>query len=476
MTGFMLEVGPGGSARFLFSQGERVIDRGDEKVFFFGAAREKERSAGVQADLPLIRTLRDAYRGTYTAVTVNASASRCAVTQSPMGGNLPVYYLSSGDRYYVFTSLTLLSIIGRRCRFRNDPELIAEFIYNGFIRSRDTLVEGVYKLLPDEYLEFPGGEMRLGKFERKKAIPAAVSLEEMYQREESIINAYIDIAAEDGENLNIAVSGGYDSNLILHFLTGRGLNVRAFTVGGRRGQDETGTAEKICAHYTGVSLRKGTVDGGVLRCMGEIVKALEGNVYERGVFLQYALADLLRRNGVRYILLGECSDQVFNRNFYRVEEPGYLTNYTDHPYELGTMVVLKKSVLMLNAFGITGLYPFTDEDMLDLGAEITEENQTAKIRQKEMCGAFFDPFVKGMIEKKPGSTSLCALFRDEAEEAEFIANVQRTNEFYDPSFRISYKYGPGESELDYYLCLEYLRVFKQIYCEEPHGSDLSVTR
>jgi hypothetical protein len=104
--------------------------------------------------------------------------------------------------------------------------------------------------------------------------------------------------------------------------------------------------------------------------------------------------------------------------------------------------------------------------MLSLGAEITEENQTTKIRQKEMCRTFFDPFVKDMIDKKPGSTSLCALFENAAEEEAFIAGVRRTNEFYDPAFRLSYKYGPGESELDYYLCLEYLRVFKEIFCEQ----------
>ena len=94
-----------------------------------------------------------------------------------------------------------------------------------------------------------------------------------------------------------------------------------------------------------------------------------------------------------------------------------------------------------------------------------EENGTSKTRQKEMCRKYFDSRTNRLVDKKPGSTSLCALFRDPSEEEAFIAGVQKSNEFYDPSFRISYKYGPGESELDYYLCLEYLRLFKKIFCD-----------
>ena len=81
-----------------------------------------------------------------------------------------------------------------------------------------------------------------------------------------------------------------------------------------------------------------------------------------------------------------------------------------------------------------------------------------------MCRKYFDDETNSLVGKNPGSTSLCALFRDSEDEEAFIAKVKETNEFYDPSFRISYKYGPGESELDYYLCLEYLRIFKKIFC------------
>ena len=199
--------------------------------------------------------------------------------------------------------------------------------------------------------------------------------------------------------------------------------------------------------------------------MKEIVEALEGDVYERGVFLQYSLGKLLKENGVRYIMLGEGSDQVFNWNFYVDKVPEYLTNYLDDPYELGIMLVMKKSYMMLAHFGIVGLYPFIHEDMQRLGSKIFKENGTSKIKQKEMCTQFFDDYMNELITKNPGSTSLCALFENKEEEERFIEDVKANNEFYSPTFRISYKYGPGESELDYYLCLEYLKAFKEVFCE-----------
>lgn len=437
---FLLETGSTGSVRFLYTEGEEITDRDGKQVYVYG---NKEM---------------------FTAVENPAGPGSCRVIRSTMGGNKTVFYLKHNGRYYIFTSLKLLSAISYQCRFQDDPELISEFIYNGFIRTKDTLVRDVYKLLPEEYLEIEAGELNIHRLERTKANRQKVSLDQMYERERTIINSYIDLALSKKGQVNLAISGGFDSNLILHFLKEREIPSCGFSVGAARGLDETGVAANLCAHAGNVSLRKGSVGPKIRERLEEIVETLEGNLYERGIFLQYALAKLLKEEHVRYILLGEGADQVFNRNFYDRKAPPYLTNYNDNPYELGAMVVLKKSVLMLEAFGITGLYPFISRKMQDLGAEIMEENGVSKIRQKEMCRKYFDDETNSLVGKNPGSTSLCALFRDSEDEEAFIAKVKETNEFYDPSFRISYKYGPGESELDYYLCLEYLRIFKKIFC------------
>lgn len=438
---FMLEAEGNGRMRFLYTEGERIFEHKNRQVYVYGT------------------------KGSFTAVEINRAAGRCRITQSTLGSSKTVYYLEHGSGYVVFTSLKLLPLIHFKRRFNPDREIVSEFLYNGFIRSRDTLVCGVSKLLPDERMEIECGKLKIRASERIRPDPRPVSLSEMYERESRIICGYIDQAVSGDGNTDIALSGGYDSNLILHFLKKRNVPVRAFSIGGRRGTDERETAAGLCGAGRNIRLLTGEVGPWIRHEYEKIVEILEGSMYERGIFLQYALAGLLKTHGVRSVLLGEGADQVFNRNFYDSREPSYLTNYNDNPYELGAMVVLKKSILMLDAFGITGLYPFICKQMQKLGAQVMEKNGTSKTRQKEMCRKFFDSRTNRLVDKKPGSTSLCALFRDPSEEEAFIAGVQKSNEFYDPSFRISYKYGPGESELDYYLCLEYLRLFKKIFCD-----------
>lgn len=445
--GFLLEAERGGGIRLLYTDGERVERRDGKTILTYGTM------------------------GSFTTVELSDGPGECRITRSALGGNQDVYYLERADKSYVFTSLKLLPRIGFQCRFTGDEKLIAEFIYNGFIRTRDTLVRDVFKLLPNEYLEIAAGKVRTLVSPRIQPAPrgdSELSLARMYEVEKSIFDRYIDFALEKDSRVNIALSGGFDSNLLLHFLAERRIPVRAFCVGGVRGLDETEMAALLCEHNGNAVFCKGEVSREMRGEMRRIAEILEGSLYERGIFLQYVLLKLLRENNVHYILLGECADQVFNRNFYCEKAPAFLTNYVDNPYELGTMVVLKKSVLMLGALGVAGLYPFADVRMQELGAAVMDENGTSKEKQKRMCLACFDDFTRGLVEKNPGSTALKALFQDDSEEADFIKLVQETNEFYNPGFRISHKYGPEESELDYYLCLEYLKAFKQVFCEhEP---------
>lgn len=457
MRNFLLEVKKDAPARLLYTEGEQRLACGEREVYVYGVADDLYKLAERPEDRTVL--------GAYTVVELGAQSGGCRVLQSAMGGNKTVFYLQRGETWYVFTSLRLLQQIGVPCRFCDDRDLVCEFIYNGFIRTKETLVRGVCKLLPEEYLEIADGKLRVRTLGRVEACAQEVSLAEMYRREKAVMDRYIDLALARGEAINIAISGGYDSNLILHFLKEREVPVRAFSIGGARGLDETAVAEQLCGHKKVAAFHKGSVGPEVRKMLWEIVTVLEGDLYERGVFLQYALARLLREHQVDCILLGECADQVFNRNFYIDKKPDYLTNYTDHPYELGTMVVLKKSALMLDAFGVTGLCPFICREMQMLGAQTMEENGTSKAQQKQMCVAYFDEETNRLVGKNPGSTFLCSLFADEADEAAFICDVQQNNEFYAPKFRISYKYGPGESELDYYLCLEYLRVFKEVFCK-----------
>lgn len=402
--------------------------------------------------------------GKYTIIYVNYNMQKIIVESDYFGGYKNVYYTKQNENYYIFSSIRCLK--NREFNMEFNYAIVDEFIYNGVIKTKDTLFCGIYKLLPNESIVAESSSIGIIK-RPVEFFDNRYELNSLLLTEKDIISEYIEkLQCQDSQEINITLSSGYDSNFLLHIIENlhNKKKINAFTCGGERGVDETSIAENIAGIYGNVKVNKCVVGNKTLNCLMDIAERLEGAMYERGIFLQYEIASTLNTHGVKCIMLGECADQVFNINFYEGKEKQFLMNYIDNPYELGALIVLKKSSLMLDSFGIVGLYPFTDRRMIDVGYCTRIDNGVSKEYQKKMCCKVFNPQICDLVEKKPGSTSLCSLFADEEAEHNFIDYVKKNNEFYNPAFRISYKYETRESELDYYICLEYLACIKKIFC------------
>lgn len=466
MNDFFMEINEDLNISFFICEGEKIFEEEQQEIYLFGHIIKREESLKeIVTNYKENRTISENVNGNYVLVLNDKYRKEIRVIPDKMGGHKNIYYIKYKNKYYISTSVKGFEKIGFNKKF--NYAVLDEFIYNGVIKTKDTLICGMYKLLVDEYLFFDKNCAETRKRKVNNDLLPSISVSELYEYEKNIIEDYIEECGSKAGNINLALSGGYDSNLILHIARQfKKYDISAYTCGGNRGADETTEAENICKIYGDVSLNTCFVDENILNEMSEIAERLEGALYERGIYMQYALAKKLFHNGVRFMVLGECADQIFNINYYRNGSKQFLMNYRDNPKELGTMLVLKKSVLTLSSFGITGLYPFIDNRMIKIGQTTAEYNETSKKFQKYMCGEFLADEVKTIIGKKPGSTSLAALFADEESENKFIQYVQKTNEFYDPDFRISFKYGERESILDYYLCLEYLKCFKQKFCDQ----------
>lgn len=402
--------------------------------------------------------------GNYTIVYVNYKTQKMIVESDYFGGYKNVYYTKQNENYYIFSSISCLKSCGFNIEF--NYAIVDEFIYNGVIKTKDTLFCGIYKLLPNELIVAEASSIEIIK-KSVEFFDNRYELNNLFLTEKDIISEYIEkLQCQDNQDINITLSSGYDSNFLLHITEDlhNKEKINAFTCGGERGVNETSIAENIASIYGNVKVNKCVVGNKTLNCLMDIAERLEGAMYERGIFLQYELASTLSTYGVKCIMLGECADQVFNINFYEEKEKKFLMNYINNPYELGALLVLKKSSLMLDSFGIIGFYPFTDRRMVDVGYCTRVDNGVSKEYQKKMCCKVFKPQICDLVGKKPGSTSLCSLFDDDGAEYDFINHVKKNNEFYNPAFRISYKYEGRESELDYYICLEYLACVKKIFC------------
>lgn len=465
MGDFVIQIDEFNRVSFLLNNGGCEQINSHERLYYYGCILNNDELRDIA-----IRNLKEnqpvdkELKGYFTLIYMNDD-EELDIIQDDFGGGFPVYYTRVADIYYVFSSLKEFKQLGLM-KFELNSQVVDEFIYNGVIKSRDTLVKGIYKLLPKQIIAINEDTIEVKAKKGAEFQSKNIDIQELYELEKSIICEYLEFAKNEFDEVSLALSGGYDSNLLLHIAKEKNITANAFSCGGARGVDETMYAKQIGKLYDRVSVTTGLVRANIRNCISDIATRLEGTLYERGVFLQYVLAKLLYESDIKRIVLGECADQVFNENFYNEPRMDFLMDYIHNPFELGSMLVLKKSTMMLKSFGIEGVYPFIDPRMISIGYSVRKHNKTTKEYQKKMCASVIKKEVYKKLEKQGGSTSLSSLFVDDIDEESFIEYVKSKNEFYKPGFRINYKYEKHESDLDYYLCLEYLKAFKTNFCSK----------
>lgn len=387
---------------------------------------------------------------------------RLVVASDFFGTAFTTYLALEEDKFYISDSLFKIQRMLRR-KSELNTDMLPHFFYNGFLPGSHTLIKGIYKLPPKKRVIAEDGAIRAEDYEMEfwGSCGEGRSLEKMY--DEVMLQA-VSTALPDTERYNLALSGGFDSNCLLHLIKQlkREAETDCYSVGGSVGIDETTDAAAIAGMYENLSFHRTMVTSDTLKHLDEIVYRLEGSVYERGIFLQYELAKMLHEDGCTHLICGECADQVFHVKSYGLtSEDRFLFGYQDTPYEMASYVVLKKSAVMLHSFGIRGIYPYLDEGVIRLGYMTRMENGDNKEFHKSQCKRLLPQVVFRNLKKIGGSTELLPLM-DAGMDYEELCKTCR---YYDPEFRYTEKYSKKEAVMDYYLSLKYIESFERQFCD-----------
>ncbi len=343
---------------------------------------------------------------------------------------LNMYYTENNGAFYFSTNLKQLLLESNIERSINLRAARA-FIANGYVLGQETLLSGVFKLsfgnlilvkacaakqIPCEFV-FNKKEYREGKRTLLKTIRGSI--------EESF----------DGEKINMPLSGGFDSNIILDTaLKSSSKQVAAFSIGSKTGKSELDSVKKIAdINSERVELYTDLVDYDYFDKLTDIVWRLDGCVYESGVFLQYALAKLAASHGVGSLVCGESSDEVQSRYYYEsmkrassgsatMNEKLYL--FAD-PFIGTNMIVLKKSSVMLNSYDIVGKYPFKNKKVVETAASVARLNGTCKKYYKKQCQKEFDSKILSVVKTTGGTTGINSVVT--ASDIEKIKSITSSN-------------------------------------------------
>lgn len=321
------------------------------------------------------------------------------------------YYVQNEDKVFFSTSLKDVLLRSKIQRVL-DIHSAKAFLANGYIVGETTLIENVKKLSFGHEIVLKKGEVVQVEYAqptREKISPKAAKTLLL-----PTIQKSIEKSMEQTGDVFVPVSNGYDSNLILHTVLGcTDRKVQAYTVGSKNGSNETAAVKENVKNLN-VDLYIEQIDETYFEHFADIVWRLDGSVYESGVFLQYALAKAVGAAGAKYLLCGEGSDEVQNQRYAQsrdrvccgknLRDKKYFT-YSD-PFVGTNMMIMKKSAIMLNSFGVVGRYPFKSASVVSVAAANARANGTEKKLYKRQCQKLFPPSVAANVQTRGGTTGV----------------------------------------------------------------------
>lgn len=456
---------------------ELLVRKGDTAVAILGNVYD---FAGNRLDAQAIADIyalkgRDtdtALDGVFTVIVVDYGKKKTYVFQDYFGSGLAVFYYNDHGRVYITNSLkSIVKNAGRQ--WEMNMRAVKQFILRGYSANSDTLITGIHKMPGKANLEIS----RTPKLFRHKPLPpreGKVSIEKY--------DGVVTKCTRSGwrENTAVTIYSGYDSNYIMHnaqkFTSDR---IKAFCIGGTIGKNEIPDAEKISEYYGNVDLYTRLVNGSSLEKFPEIVYAMEGCMYESGLFLQYELASLVSSHGVKHMMLGECADQVLNFEMYH---PFYqqkaIIGYTlkklpkrtfeklrfrpyRTAYDMAAYIVAKKNGVLMNYFGISPEYPYMRKEFMRICRDAVQIGEKKKEYHKMVITRILPEYITSVIHKVPGATELKELFVGEI-SYEDILRLCKKSPYYKPA-----KFDDQYYEIDNYMKITYLELFRRMFIEEP---------
>lgn len=414
--------------------------------------------------------------GIYSLCIIDYKKNKIFIFQDDFGSSQSIYFYRN-DNYISISNNLKQIIVSNINKWNINKKAVKEFIIKGYISNSNTLIKEVKKIPSKRYLEidFKKQRLKINKNYNKKKNKIKVTEEIYNETFKSVCLSTI----HKNENIAVTVSSGYDTNYILNILSNSIKHpIYAFSIGGKIGRNEVPDAKEICNAYDNVKFQSQLVDGSSLKKYPEIVWALEGAIYESGVFLQYELAKLIKSNDCQYVILGECADQVLNYEFYHPsiglinkiiynikKIPNKIfknINYKPYKdiYEMASYKVIKKNGIIMNYFNINTEYPYLRNKFINVAKNVVKLGDDKKLYHKQVINNKLPENITKILKKIGGATELKTLFTDSI-KFEDLKEVCKKSKYYKKS-----KFDDIYYEIDYFMKIIYIELFEKMFIQD----------
>ena len=414
--------------------------------------------------------------GVYSLIIFDKNINKVFIYKDYFGSNHNIFYYSN-DKEIVISNKLKKILINNKNNWTLDDQGINQFLYYGYIITNNTLVKNISKIPGKRNLEIDLIKDKIKLTKSKLSIKRIKVDKKLYDKTVSeVCYSYLNNYTN---HINITISSGYDTNYILYNLRKKTKKkINAFCIGGVSGRNEIPSSKEICSKYNNIDFHEELVDSDAIKNYPEIIWALEGTVYESGIFLQYKLANILNKNRVKNIYLGEIADQVLNYELYSniflpikklsfkiVKKIIRLTTgivrgpYKD-AYDMSSYIILKKSGLLMNYFGINPNSPYARKKYMDVARGTVKFGDKTKEYHKKVIREILPNDISKELNKIGGTIDIKSLFTKDIKLNE-IKSIVKTSKYYK-----EIKFKDKDYETDYYLKLLYIELFKKMFLED----------
>ncbi|GEM_PF-1100828 len=377
------------------------------------------------------RRITEYLNGVYILVIYDKKTKNLHIYHDQNTSALTLYYTILETKVFYSTSIKkLLKESGIKRSLNN--ETVSDFIVNGFINGSQTLIYNVFKIKINHALH--ASQKKVEQTEVQYELEQ-LSENQAIDNWSLVLDNAINSCLDDQNEINMALSAGYDSNCILHSLKkNKEKKIHTFSVGGSTGKSELVNVKKILQSYPDVTLQETVTDNTTLQSLPDIVWRLEGTVYEYGVFLQYTLANMVNQAKVKHFICGECADQVMNIHYNdkvfmpvnpQPDNP-HKYSFKEEPLVFASLLILKKNGIMFNSFDIETRYPFLDKRFVAVANGVKNLNGTSKEFHKNKCREILSKEIMENIEKAGGATDCYSLFADRSAIKKYTKLIERS--------------------------------------------------
>jgi asparagine synthase (glutamine-hydrolysing) len=256
----------------------------------------------------------ESLRGMYALAIHDPQSGRLVLARDPFG--IKPLYCAATPAGFAFASEAQALIAAGLVEPRIRRSRAVELLQLKFTTGRETIFEGIERVLPGETLVVAGG--RIVERRRLEAVPSGppivIGEDEALARLDAALHDSVAVHQRSDVPYGLFLSGGIDSSAVLALMAE--LNdrpVRAFTVGfsGTSVADERPRAREVARALGAEHVEVEFGEGDFWRLLPEIVGAMDDPAADYAILPTYKLAREAVERDVKVVLSGEGGDEMF---------------------------------------------------------------------------------------------------------------------------------------------------------------------